>query len=73
MNENIDPNLTNAEQPSLEEEITEPNGNETNDAGAIEPENLLGQKGEPVLIAEGPAMDPPPPKVPPFPRHQVIV
>jgi hypothetical protein len=60
MNESIDSNLTTVEQSSLEEERMEPNGNETNDAGAIEPKNLLVQKGKPVLIANGEVIDPPP-------------
>jgi hypothetical protein len=53
MNESIAPKLTNVEQSSREEKITEPNGNGISDAAAIEPKNLLGKKRKPVLIADG--------------------
>jgi hypothetical protein len=79
MNENIDPNLTNAEQSSLGEEITQPNGNGISDAAAIEPKNLLGQEGKPVLMANSPGMNPPPPQpngpviTPPPLRHDIYL
>lgn len=60
MNESIEPNVDNAEESFLEEEITEPNGNGISGAAAIETNNLLGQKGKPVIIAEGPVIEPPP-------------
>jgi hypothetical protein len=54
MNGNIDLNLTKVKQSSLQEEITKTNDSETDDTTLIESE------GETVLIASGPAMNPPP-------------
>jgi hypothetical protein len=60
MNGNIDLNLTKVKQSSLQEEITKTNDSETDDTTLIESENGLTQEGETVLIASGPAMNPPP-------------
>ncbi|MBX9259139.1 hypothetical protein H1Q63_35350 [Desmonostoc muscorum CCALA 125] len=62
MNESIDPNLIQAEQPSLQEEMTEPNGNEISDTDGIKKKDSPVQKGKPVLIANGGVIDPPPTK-----------
>ncbi|MEA5603988.1 hypothetical protein [Nostoc sp. UHCC 0252] len=58
MNGEIDLNLTKTKQSSLQ---TEPNDSET-DNTLLEPENDLTQEGGTLLIANGPAMNPPPPK-----------
>jgi hypothetical protein len=77
MNESIDSNLTTVEQSSLEQEITEANGNGISDAAAIEPKNLIGPKHKPVLIANSPGMNPAPPQpngpviTPPPLRHDI--
>ncbi|MDZ8241824.1 MAG: hypothetical protein RMZ69_32595 [Nostoc sp. ChiQUE01a] len=61
MNESIEPNLTNAEQSSLEDETAEPNDSQTIDTKLIDPKKSLMQKGKSVQIA-GVTMDPPPTK-----------
>ncbi|MBD2565604.1 MULTISPECIES: hypothetical protein [Nostoc] len=77
MNGKIDPNLTEAKQSSLQEEITEPNNSGTNDTTLIESENDLMQEDGAILIADGTIKPPPPPpeimSSPPEIMSEVIV